>query len=183
MTDPTAFENMKIVLEGAVYDLDFAGTVTVKNRSEMINLASLSRQYELEMVLKEKENLNQISAAIRLKAALKNLTAELLPGISASTGDFAGCHAEIKFNLNLAIQETDAAELLGMLEELWGKDRRIVCTSRKIQDNHGLASESTEIHVFFDRLLTEEQINDLQPMASCCVHSLEALEHWANEER
>ncbi|PLS16277.1 hypothetical protein CVD28_17525 [Bacillus sp. M6-12] len=183
MFDPTAFENMKIVLEGAVYDLDFAGDVTVTNRVENINLSSLSREYEVEMELKKPQTKKRITAAIRLEAGLENLSAELLENAGDMAAELAGCHAEIKFNLDMAGQKTDGEKLLCILEEIWGKDRRIVFVSRKIQDNKGFMAECAEIKVFFGRLLTEEQISDLQPMASCCVHALQALENWANEER
>ena len=51
--DPTAFDNMKVVLEGAVYDRDILGDILVVNRDDLINLASLSRQFTMEFECKE----------------------------------------------------------------------------------------------------------------------------------
>ncbi|MBR8645431.1 hypothetical protein KEH51_18565 [[Brevibacterium] frigoritolerans] len=53
MFDPTAFENMKVVLEGAVYDRDFIGDILVINRDDIVNLSTMSRSYKIEMELKK----------------------------------------------------------------------------------------------------------------------------------
>ncbi len=51
--DPTAFDNMKVVLEGAVYDRDILGDILVVKRDDLVNLATLSRQFMMEFQLKE----------------------------------------------------------------------------------------------------------------------------------
>ena len=51
MFDPTAFENIKVVLEGAVYDLDLNGEIIIIDRNDLINTAKLSRKYELSFQL------------------------------------------------------------------------------------------------------------------------------------
>lgn len=50
MFDPTAFENLKIVIEGAVYDRDFSGEILVTDRNDIINLAKLERRFEISFV-------------------------------------------------------------------------------------------------------------------------------------
>ena len=51
--DPTAFDNMKVVLEGAVYDRDLFGDILIVSRDDLVNLATLSRKFTIEFVLKE----------------------------------------------------------------------------------------------------------------------------------
>ncbi|SID87142.1 Uncharacterised protein [Mycobacteroides abscessus subsp. abscessus] len=45
--DPTAYENMKIVMEGLLYDKDLAGQISIIDRNELINTAKLSRTFEI----------------------------------------------------------------------------------------------------------------------------------------
>jgi hypothetical protein len=49
--DPTVYDNLKVVLEGAVYDLDLAGSILVTGREDWVNLADLSRTYKLTFVM------------------------------------------------------------------------------------------------------------------------------------
>ena len=45
MFDPTIFDNMKVILEGYVYDLDFAGKIVVTGRMDRIEMSTMSRTY------------------------------------------------------------------------------------------------------------------------------------------
>ncbi|MDF0725751.1 hypothetical protein PY093_03360 [Cytobacillus sp. S13-E01] len=40
MFDPTIFDNLKVVIEGEVYDLDLTGDFLVTNRSDSIDIAN-----------------------------------------------------------------------------------------------------------------------------------------------
>ena len=71
MFDPTAFENMKVVLEGAVYDRDFIGDILVINRDDIVNLANMSRTYKIEMELKESLAPISVIGVIELHASLR----------------------------------------------------------------------------------------------------------------
>jgi hypothetical protein len=41
MFDPTAFDNMKVVLEGALYDLDIMGEIIITDRNDLFNTAKM----------------------------------------------------------------------------------------------------------------------------------------------
>ncbi|WP_062356571.1 hypothetical protein [Bacillus kwashiorkori] len=47
MFDPTAYENLKVVLEGNVYDFDLEGKIVVIERNDIVNLADLSRSFTI----------------------------------------------------------------------------------------------------------------------------------------
>ena len=47
MFDPTAFENMKVVMEGIFYDKDLSGEIIILDRNDIMNIAKLSRTYDL----------------------------------------------------------------------------------------------------------------------------------------
>ncbi|GAA3327145.1 hypothetical protein GCM10020331_065930 [Ectobacillus funiculus] len=76
MFDPTVFENLKVVAEGAVYDLDLAGAILVTNRRDVIDLASMSRTYSIAFMLRDAEY--DITALFSLTADVKNLAGEIL---------------------------------------------------------------------------------------------------------
>ncbi|UOK56770.1 hypothetical protein MGI18_18515 [Bacillus sp. OVS6] len=53
MFDPTAFDNLKVVLEGAIYDADLGGFITVIGRKDLVDLAAMSRCYQNTFQLKK----------------------------------------------------------------------------------------------------------------------------------
>ena len=52
--DPTAFENIKVVIEGEIYDRDLSGEIFVTDRNDWFNSAKLSRKYEISFGLDRK---------------------------------------------------------------------------------------------------------------------------------
>lgn len=68
MFDPTIYENVKVVLEGELYDRDLDGEITITNRSDLVDLATLSRTY----VVAFEEN-SKVSSTINLHASLRVL--------------------------------------------------------------------------------------------------------------
>ena len=51
MFDPTAFENMRVVMEGIFYDKDLSGDITIVDRNDVINTAKMSRDFDLSFQL------------------------------------------------------------------------------------------------------------------------------------
>lgn len=96
MFDPTIFDNLKVVLEGAVYDLDAMDRVDIVERSDLLDVSALSRAYLIGFTLRNppaapaREDAKRtklpvffrsevpIAARIRLQADLANLAAEIL---------------------------------------------------------------------------------------------------------
>ena len=54
--DPTAYENLKVVFEGIVYDYDLNEEITIIERNDYINLADMSRTYNLSFMNKNDRN-------------------------------------------------------------------------------------------------------------------------------
>lgn len=65
MFDPTAFENMKTVFEGAAYDLDLSGEAAIIGRNDIVDLAGMSRDYRITLTLPA---WREASATVRLFA-------------------------------------------------------------------------------------------------------------------
>ncbi|WP_433742739.1 hypothetical protein [Falsibacillus pallidus] len=162
MFDPTAYENLKVVLEGALYDLDLSGEIKVIGRKDLIDLASLSRLYEVTAALSSKES--HIAASIRLEAGMKQLASELLDLTDSSPGVVA----EIEFKGD---RDDLTDRNINLIKEMWGTDRLY-------EENNIISSlkpPARSLLLTFDRMITEEMVDDLLEMTHHTVKTLTAL--------
>jgi hypothetical protein len=167
MFDPTAFDNMKVVIEGALYDLDISGEIVITDRNDFINMAKMSRQFDISFCLPDRS----VIAKIEMEAMLKNLSAELLP--SPSSDKLAGCNLRLKYFLDHE-EEIDYKNLKEILLNVWGTSRKVSLTSQynPIEIKKFL---STTLTVDFGRLVTEDQMGDLVEMIEFMLTTLEQL--------
>lgn len=168
MFDPTAFDNVKFVFEGAIYDLDLAGEICVIDRNDFVNVAKLSRQ--LDILVKKNEE-SHISCTILLRADLVNLAAELHPLLQSEKE--AGCHFKMIYSVDG--QTSLYKRALEILQTVWGLDREYHCRVIQNPIQNGI-SDKIEIEVNFKRLIYEDQMDDLTVLATYIVQSLEHLD-------
>lgn len=76
MFDPTIYENLKVVVEGELYDRDSDGEIAIINREDIVNLATMSRSYLVTFTLKNSPQL--FTATIKLNATANDLYREIL---------------------------------------------------------------------------------------------------------
>lgn len=171
MFDPTAFENIKVVIEGEIYDRDLNGEIVVIDRNDWINTAKLSRKYEISFRLKEMEP-SGLSATMILEAGLENLSAELLR--QEQSKHLSGCTVVIHFSLVHRNESIVYQAIQNVLEEIWGKGRTI---EQIVQINPFGAKTSVNNRavISFNRLVYEDQIDDLSKMIDYMTESLESL--------
>ena len=174
MFDPTAFENIKVVLEGALYDLDIDGQIVITNRNDWINTAKLSRKFEIEFQLLGNEVV-PVSAKIELESGLENLAAELLPG--SLSEKLSGCNMNLEFSFTHQHKIVDYRNIEKILLDIWGEKRKIVqaVTFYPIQNEKMMKSVAT---VNFDRLVYEDQIDDLVDMIDFMIATLNRLQSF-----
>jgi hypothetical protein len=172
MFDPTAFENIKVVLEGAIYDLDLDGEIIITNRNDWINTAKLSRKFEIHFQLPEKKMV-PVTAKIELESNLENLAAELLPG--SLSEKLAGCKLNLEFSFTHQHKIVDYRNIEKILMEIWGEKRNIVqeVTFYPLQKEKMMKSVAA---VKFDRLIYEDQIEDLVDMVQFMKTTLSQLQ-------
>lgn len=172
MFDPTAFENIKVVLEGEIYDRDLSGEIFVSDRNDWMNMAKLSRKYEISFKLSDSSS-ESSSATLVLEAGAENLCAEVM-GLD-NARQLAGCHVHVCFTLLHEDEETVYQRIQNVLEAIWGVNRAIeqipqnpVMKKRDIVQN--------EITVKFDRLVYEDQMEDLSELVEYMIFSLKSLD-------
>ncbi|WP_050615329.1 hypothetical protein [Bacillus testis] len=170
MFDPTAYENFKIILEGSVYDYDMAGDILVSGRSEIIDLAVLSRAFTISFHLTGQD---RIRAAILLRSSLKELADEILEENTLQPSAFV----DIEFMWES--DEPHSADRLAALNDclwkVWGHDRQITLEeTRKMVDGEK-GRYYYKMAVSFRRRITEEQSEDLYSLATYCIKALDGL--------
>jgi hypothetical protein len=171
MFDPTAFENIKVVVEGEIYDRDLSGEIVVTDRNDWINTAKLSRKYEISFCLAGYEP-SSLSGTLTIQAGLENLAAELLG--SESANQLAGCVVGISFSLIHRNEMSVYHAVKEVLEDIWGRDRAInqIAQIVPLEKKSRVANRAT---VSFNRLVYEDQIDDLTEMIDYMITSLENL--------
>ncbi|MFE4895730.1 hypothetical protein [Peribacillus butanolivorans] len=170
MFDPTAFENMKVVLEGAVYDRDFIGDILVITRDDIVNLSTMSRTYKIGMELKEPIAPIPVVGGIELDASLENLSSELLEFNSNEA--YAGCTVDIFISFQEKLGVGEVEDIFIELEKIWGKQRIITVTTSETISKIDRPVNSSTFKVSFDRLVKEEQMEDLEDMVEYLIQSL-----------
>ncbi len=173
MFDPTAYENFKVIIEGSVYDYDFTNEIKVVNRSELLDLAVLSRQFLISFILPENERL---VGTIDLRASLRELAGEIL--------DEDDSKAEAEIFLRFAYRSKQLATveqvkaIKDCLLQIWSDERRIsLVTAQHFKDGQH-SHYSNEITVSFNRFVREELADDLYELPKFMMLSLQNLQKY-----
>jgi len=172
MFDPTAFENMRVVMEGIFYDKDLSGEISILDRNDLINTAKMSREFDLSFQLTS-SSISQVTCRLTLKAQIENLAAELLP--AKISNKLAGCMVTIEFLFGNEGKESLSLEVDRVLREIWDEKRTIkqivsYDALSPIQPAHYTAL------ILFDRIISEDQMDDLTEMIEYMMITLEKLE-------
>ncbi|MCA1321154.1 hypothetical protein LC085_14630 [Bacillus tianshenii] len=163
MFDPTVFDNLKVIIEGAIYDLDLDGELQVVNRRDLVDLATMSRQFSMDIA---------VSAAmfgrIELSSNLENISGELLKRL-----DRPGCSVTVSF-----YQEGKRSSIIRENLEQWKKElQNIWGESWEMELSYTESLDATEriklcATIRFDRLFYEDNVDDLQELIPYMLSTL-----------
>jgi len=78
MFDPTAYENLKVILEGLMYEFDFNDSIVISKRDDFVNLANLSRTFRMSF-FHPKDKTEKLEGTIELSANFQQLASEWFP--------------------------------------------------------------------------------------------------------
>ncbi|MEH7335915.1 hypothetical protein V7161_25135 [Neobacillus drentensis] len=169
MFDPTAFDNMKVVIEGALYDFDLSGEIIIADRNDIINMAKMSRSFDLSFQLPA----GTVTAKIEMESKLVNLAAELLP--NSQPEKLAGSYVKLQFFLELLDTSADFQTIETIFLDIWGEKRKITQSVEYNPLDKPRKIKNT-ITLDFERIIGEEQMDDLIEMADFMVATLEKLQ-------
>ena len=177
MFHPTAYENFKIIVEGSVYDADFSGDIIVIDRSEQLDLAVLSRRFEITYTLSDN---NDCKGSIVVCAPIKQLAAELNVKDEPSIGAFLELH--FWSDIKVKPEEELIAGITGCLQSIWGVERDYKVVFSESYLNGSLQGWRISSMVSFKRLVTENQAEDLYDLVPYGIRTLKLLEPILNPE-
>jgi len=169
MFDPTVFDNLKVVIEGAFYDLDLGGQYRVYDRHDMADLATLKRIYQIS--LRNCHHHKKLhGATFQLEMDISNLSAELLN----IKGTKPGCTVNISFSLE-ANDIKKCSEIEMIMNEIWGTDRQIEQIVSFKYPEQSTPLYHVDINISFNRVITEEQLDDMIEMIDYITRTLDHL--------
>jgi hypothetical protein len=99
MFDPTAYENIKVILEGIVYDYDLSGQIKVIERNDLVNLADLSRNFNMSFIHK-RDRKQLLTMTVELNADFKQLASEWV-----ALAEEPGANFSIQYSLSNSLNE------------------------------------------------------------------------------
>jgi hypothetical protein len=166
--DPTIYENLKVVIEGAVYDLDLGNRINVTNRTDRIELSSMSRYYAIRFELR---NQGSISAEICLTADVSDLASEILD----KEDKVRGCQLKICFHTYIHDVVADCNTIQRKLKTIWGNEHDVMQEISFLfnEQEPPIYHNKTTLH--FQQKITESQIDDISRLIDHVLQSLHSL--------
>ena len=177
MFDPTVFDNLKVVIEGAVYDLDLYGEFEVLNRKDIVDLATMKREYTITLK-NDGHHINLHGGEIKLSMDLENLSGELLQKSKFTPG----CKIQIGFALLIPEFTESPKQIEAIIESVWGLERSVKQTvsfsySKDVPENY-----HNHVVIDFNRLIGEDNVEDVLEMIHYLCATLTKLDEWLKKE-
>jgi hypothetical protein len=168
MFDPTIYDNLKVVFEGAVYDMDLSGAVQITGRTDRVELSSMSRSFGMELVRVQD---GRTRCSFLLAASVDDLSAELL----SDTKRQPGCSLELTFVFPIHDMEHDCAAAAQLMAEIWGEEHRVEQCVITVYGQQPVQLTS-KITVKFHKKLDERHIDDISSLLDHLVLSMKHLD-------
>jgi hypothetical protein len=157
--DPTIYDNLKVVLEGEIYDRDLNGHIQIVDRSDLVDLAIMSRMFIMRFQI---PNYPDSIAEIKLHASAEDLTGEIVEANNPAIG----CRIHVGYRIRgtgdyMAAEATSQIIRLHLIK-IWGDDmvisQELCFFPNKLKEAPIYECRST---IEFGRKITEEQIDDI----------------------
>lgn len=178
MFDPTIFDNLKVVLEGALYDLDEEKRAVVTGREDLIDLAGMSRAFRMRIQLPE----GVCRAEVELTSGLLDFAAELRR-LRLAEEEEPGSRLTISYRMPAdRVQHMAAVET--HMQEVWGevatvRHERLMqmapVTEEELATNP-FAEGHYRVTLAFRDKIDEDNIYDIEPLLDHLVSTLDTLE-------
>lgn len=174
MFDPTAFDNWKVVVEGAFYDSDREGAILVVGREDTVDLAGMSRFFSIGAALPGQT----VRAELRMFSGMADFVGERHQ--VRLTEEPPGIRLELRLVLP-GERVKDIAALHEKLDSLWSADADVLHTVKVAVDPHNpkasAAREESEyvIRLPFREKWGEDRLGDIDVLLKRILESLRAV--------
>ncbi|ASA19634.1 hypothetical protein [Paenibacillus donghaensis] len=170
MFHPTVFDNIKISFENQLYDYDnLDGILVITDRSDLLNLALMSREFSLSFKLLSGRN---ITTEVFLSSSVKDLSDEILEAPDTDPG----CNLSLRFYMEIEDIDVQCPAVERVLSSIWGPELKPVQALSFMygQDND---TYNNCVELKFNRQITEEQMEDIPSLLNHLLQSAEELEN------
>lgn len=173
MFDPTIYENIKVVLEGDLYDLDLKGIIQVTNRQDLVDLSRMSRIFQLEFQLTGE---GRTKGEISLRADTYDLAAEILEMDGVQDSSSVGCTLHVAFHTFIEDPE-ECGQIEENLLQIWSY-RPLITQEVSFMYHSGEAGHDDfkdKILLDFHRKINEDNMDDIEEILTHMIRSLKVL--------
>lgn len=171
MFDPTVYDNLKVVLEGSLYDVDLSGDIEISDRSDMIDLAKLARAYTIGL----RKPQSDIEGLIILATDADSWAGEVLED---GYGPFS-CELIIQFFLKIRDVEHDCSGIRFRINQIWRDLKPRV--EQNLSFLYGQENVITnQLTISFADPVDEFFIVEIPSILTKMVETLNSLERFAN---
>ncbi|NEU25119.1 hypothetical protein [Paenibacillus ottowii] len=168
MFDPTVFDNLKVAMENAVYDLDnLDSCINITQRIDRLEMSVMAREFGVQFSLREQPD---VTAELRLKMDLNNLAAEILE----MEDQTPGCSLLLYFHMKIREIDTQCSRIENILTEVWKPDLRPVQMLSQIYGEK-TSTYQNRIELRFSRQINEDQMEDIPELLEHMLLTLTEL--------
>lgn len=166
--DPTVFDNLKVVLEGAVYELDLNQDVEIVDRCDLIDLAKMSRTYQISLAK------SKVEGSIELATDVQSWSSEIL-----ENGQVFPCELYIQFYLKLMDTAHDCPGIRFKLNQIWRSYKPKIEQQISFIYGNNQPDVYNQINLYFQEAIDESFIADIPNIINRFLETLDALETFA----
>jgi len=167
MFDPTVFDNIKVVLEGSIYDLDLAGDIIITNRNDLINIGKMDRTYNITYQLPNVST-GEIQVQLEINSTIDEIYDEW-----HKKKEWFGCTLTVTFQVNRYLDDLAEKRLLKLFHQHYNENPIIKITT--VKQSHELLY-LTECQL--KRYMGEHQVDDLKTLIGQSVQMLHLLNEF-----
>lgn len=171
MFDPTVFDNLKTVLEGAVYEYDLEGGFQITDRHDQVDLAHLSRHYSLTFQNTD----STVSGTIHLTNPETSWTGEILENNEQALG----CQLNLAFVLPVTDIESQCSALRFQMNKLWRHYKAQISQDISYTYSQPDPSFTNTIRIHLPDDIDESFIMDIPGLIQLLHQTLHTLESFA----
>ncbi|OIJ13998.1 hypothetical protein BKP35_07265 [Anaerobacillus arseniciselenatis] len=169
MFDPTIYENLKVVVEGEIYEHDLDGDILITDRQDLVNLATMSRLYSVSF---KDHAVDTFQATLMLEAQSEDLYGEILENEFKDNG----CKLTLQLQGPINDIQNIPKDIQEQLDKKWNSRPVIQQEISFIWDAESSSNNFfTKITLNFDRKINEDHISDFTEIISLLIESLHLL--------
>lgn len=175
MFDPTIFDNIKVVLEGLLYEKDSEEEIFITDRQDLVDLSRMSRT----AVFSFKTPDGRTIASITLTASTDSLAKEIM----GHPPDSLSISIQIAFQVKIQQPDPDCEAIIFIINKAFRQKKPKI--KQIIMQEY--AAEKKELFsravLSFPGGINEQDLVELEPLCESIIYSLDRLDQLRKAEK